>query len=44
LTPVLGAYLDGFYGGFEGGREGGLKVEFMGSDGGLCDLKVGRVK
>lgn len=43
LTPVLGAYLDGFYGGFEGGREGGLKVEFMGSDGGLCDLKVGRV-
>jgi 5-oxoprolinase (ATP-hydrolysing) len=43
LTPVLGAYLDGFYGGFEGGREGGLKVEFMGSDGGLCDLKVSRV-
>ena len=41
LTPVLGAYLDGFYSGFEGGREGGLKVEFMGSDGGLCDLKVG---
>jgi 5-oxoprolinase (ATP-hydrolysing) len=25
LTPVLGAYLDGFYGGFEGGREGGLE-------------------
>lgn len=40
LTPVLGAYLDGFYAGFKGGREGGLKVEFMGSDGGLCDLNV----
>jgi len=40
LTPVLGAYLNGFYAGFEGGREGGLKVEFMGSDGGLCDLNV----
>ena len=42
LTPVLGAYLDGFYAGFEGGRDGGLKVEFMGSDGGLCDLNVSR--
>ena len=41
LTPVLGDYLDGFYSGFEGGRDGGLKVEFMGSDGGLCDLDVG---
>lgn len=40
LTPVLGDYLDGFYSGFEGGRDGGLKVEFMGSDGGLCDLDV----
>lgn len=40
LTPVLGEYLDGFYKGFQGGREGGLKVEFMGSDGGLLDLKV----
>jgi len=40
LTPVLGAYLDGFYAGFRGGRKGGLKVEFMGSDGGLVNLDV----
>jgi 5-oxoprolinase (ATP-hydrolysing) len=40
LTPVLQEYLDGFYSGFEGGREGNLNVEFMGSDGGLVDLKV----
>jgi len=40
LTPVLGAYLDGFYSGFQGGRKGGLKVEFMGSDGGLLNLDV----
>jgi hypothetical protein len=42
LTPVLGAYLEGFYSGFEGGRKGNLRVEFMGSDGGLLDLAVGR--
>jgi hypothetical protein len=42
LTPVLGAYLDGFYAGFKGGRKGGLKVEFMGSDGGLVNLDVSR--
>ena len=40
LTPVLGEYLDGFYAGFQGGRKGGLKVEFMGSDGGLVNLDV----
>jgi hypothetical protein len=40
LTPVLGAYLDGFYAGFKGGRKGGLNVEFMGSDGGLVNLDV----
>jgi len=40
LTPVLGDYLDGFYAGFAGGRKGGLKVEFMGSDGGLVNLDV----
>ncbi|WVQ82712.1 hypothetical protein IAT38_004844 [Cryptococcus sp. DSM 104549] len=39
LTPVLQDYLKGFYAGFEGGEEGGLHVEFMGSDGGLVDLK-----
>ncbi|AFR94607.2 5-oxoprolinase [Cryptococcus neoformans C23] len=39
LTPVLGEYLDGFYSGFEGGKKGNLNVEFMGSDGGLVDLK-----
>ncbi|WVQ70847.1 hypothetical protein IAR50_000372 [Cryptococcus sp. DSM 104548] len=39
LTPVLQDYLDGFYSGFEGGKDGGLHVEFMGSDGGLVDLK-----
>lgn len=40
LTPVLGDYLDGFYAGFAGGQKGGLKVEFMGSDGGLVNLDV----
>ena len=42
LTPVLGEYLDGFYSGFEGEKTGNLsgRVEFMGSDGGLVDLKV----
>lgn len=40
LTPILRDYLDGFYSGFEGGKDGSLYVEFMGSDGGLVDLKV----
>lgn len=40
LTPVLSDYLDGFYQGFEGGKAGDLVVEFMGSDGGLLDLRV----
>lgn len=40
LTPVLSDYLDGFYQGFEGGKDGDLVVEFMGSDGGLLDLRV----
>lgn len=40
LTPILRDYLDGFYSGFEGGKDGSLHVEFMGSDGGLVDLKV----
>lgn len=44
LTPVLGDYLDGFYAGFAGGRKGGLKVEFMGSDGGLVNLDVSDCK
>ncbi|KZT30107.1 5-oxoprolinase [Neolentinus lepideus HHB14362 ss-1] len=35
LTPVLQAYLDGFFSGFAGGA----RVEFMGSDGGLVDLR-----
>ncbi|ADV21051.1 cytoplasmic protein [Cryptococcus gattii E566] len=39
LTPILRDYLDGFYSGFEGGKDGSLHVEFMGSDGGLVDLK-----
>ncbi|WWC86389.1 uncharacterized protein L201_001265 [Kwoniella dendrophila CBS 6074] len=39
LTPVLQDYLKGFYAGFEGGEEGDMQVEFMGSDGGLLDLK-----
>ncbi|BEJ15272.1 hypothetical protein CspHIS471_0410390 [Cutaneotrichosporon sp. HIS471] len=39
LTPILKEYLRGFYAGFEGGAEGGLRVEFMGSDGGLVELK-----
>ncbi|KIR74928.1 cytoplasmic protein [Cryptococcus deuterogattii CA1014] len=39
LTPILRDYLDGFYSGFEGGKDGSLYVEFMGSDGGLVDLK-----
>ena len=43
LTPVLSEYLEGFYSGFEGGSDGDLSVEFMGSDGGLTDLKVSRI-
>jgi len=43
LTPVLMAYLDGFFAGFDGRlRKGGPenpRVEFMGSDGGLVDLE-----
>ncbi|AAW42254.1 cytoplasm protein, putative [Cryptococcus deneoformans JEC21] len=39
LTPILRDYLEGFYSGFEGGKNGSLHVEFMGSDGGLVDLK-----
>lgn len=42
LTPVLQEYLRGFYSGFEGGEGGELRVEFMGSDGGLVELKVSR--
>lgn len=41
LTPVLGAYLSGFYAGFQSSSESDkhtLRVEFMGSDGGLLDL------
>ncbi|KAJ9123894.1 hypothetical protein QFC22_000682 [Naganishia vaughanmartiniae] len=41
LTPVLGAYLSGFYAGFQSSPESdkeSLRVEFMGSDGGLLDL------
>ncbi|KAJ9097610.1 hypothetical protein QFC21_004644 [Naganishia friedmannii] len=41
LTPVLGAYLSGFYAGFQSSSEPdkqSLRVEFMGSDGGLLDL------
>ncbi|KAJ9093804.1 hypothetical protein QFC19_008181 [Naganishia cerealis] len=43
LTPVLGAYLSGFYAGFQSSssatdEEEPLRVEFMGSDGGLLDL------
>ncbi|KZP06471.1 hypothetical protein FIBSPDRAFT_914690 [Athelia psychrophila] len=37
LTPVLRAYLDGFFAGFAAGR-GSPRVEFMGSDGGLLGL------
>ncbi len=39
LTPILKEYLRGFYAGFEGGEDGALRVEFMGSDGGLVELK-----
>ncbi|EJD47806.1 5-oxoprolinase [Auricularia subglabra TFB-10046 SS5] len=43
LTPVLMAYLDGFFAGFDAKlRQGGPenpRVEFMGSDGGLLDLE-----
>jgi 5-oxoprolinase (ATP-hydrolysing) len=42
LTPILRAYLDGFFNGFdEQLRYGGPdkpRVEFMASDGGLLDL------
>jgi N-methylhydantoinase A/oxoprolinase/acetone carboxylase beta subunit len=40
LTPVLRAYLDGFFKGFDEKlrKEDGPRVEFMGSDGGLLDL------
>lgn len=38
LTPILKEYLRGFYAGFEGGPDA-LRVEFMGSDGGLVELK-----
>ena len=42
LTPILRAYLDGFFSGFDAQlREGHARsprVEFMGSDGGLLDL------
>ena len=44
LKPVLGEYLEGFYSGFSGGKQGDLKVEFMGSDGGLADLTVSLVR
>jgi 5-oxoprolinase (ATP-hydrolysing) len=42
LTPVLRAYLDGFFAGFDPKlktSKDGPRVEFMGSDGGLLDLK-----
>jgi 5-oxoprolinase (ATP-hydrolysing) len=43
LTPILSQYLDHFFSGFdEKLRDGSLRsprVEFMGSDGGLVDLK-----
>lgn len=43
LTPVLYEYLDGFFKGFDEklrkGDENSARVEFMGSDGGLLDLK-----
>lgn len=41
LTPVLRAYLDGFFTGFDDKlrRGEGARVEFMGSDGGLLDLR-----
>jgi 5-oxoprolinase (ATP-hydrolysing) len=43
LTPILRDYLDGFFNGFDSKlRDGALlspRVEFMGSDGGLLDLK-----
>jgi 5-oxoprolinase (ATP-hydrolysing) len=40
LTPVLRAYLDGFFAGFDARLKAGdgPRVEFMGSDGGLLDL------
>ncbi|KAI6144173.1 Hydantoinase/oxoprolinase-domain-containing protein [Pisolithus tinctorius] len=42
LTPILQAYLDGFFNGFDAklrdGRLRSPRVEFMGSDGGLLDL------
>ncbi|TIB34245.1 hypothetical protein E3P86_02850 [Wallemia ichthyophaga] len=45
LTPVLSDYINGFFHGFDdaigdgSGADGGCKVEFMGSDGGLLDLR-----
>jgi hypothetical protein len=41
LTPVLRAYLDGFFQGFDAKLKNGdgPRVEFMGSDGGLLDLQ-----
>lgn len=43
LTPVLREYLDGFFQGFDeklkDGRLRSPRVEFMGSDGGLLDLR-----
>lgn len=43
LTPILRKYLDGFFSGFDeklrDGRVGSPRVEFMGSDGGLLDLR-----
>ncbi|TDL23523.1 5-oxoprolinase [Rickenella mellea] len=37
LTPILRSYLDGFFAGFDTSGDV-LRVEFMGSDGGLLDL------
>ncbi|KAJ3558242.1 hypothetical protein NM688_g1038 [Phlebia brevispora] len=43
LTPILRSYLDGFFSGFDeklkDGRIRSPRVEFMGSDGGLLDLR-----
>lgn len=39
LTPIVQEYIDGLIKGFEKGFEKHTRVEFMMSDGGLCDYK-----
>jgi 5-oxoprolinase (ATP-hydrolysing) len=39
LTPVLRAYLDGFFKGFDSSLRSSGRVEFMSSDGGLVDAR-----